>query len=73
MLEDLKRKILNKKMKGSLFIDLSLIAKILGYSRSDLIYYRAVELGLNPVRIGKKYKLHIAELDKLLIGLMDNR
>lgn len=73
MLEDVKRKILNNKPKGSLFIDLSSIAKTLGYSRSDLIYYKAVELGLNPVRIGKKYKLYLSELDKLLIGLMDNR
>ncbi len=70
IIQDLKVKIIKKEGQETELISLSTIAKVIGYSNSNPLIFKSYEIGIKPVRVGKKYKIRKKELERLLTAII---
>ena len=70
LVKDLKIKIIKREGLEAELISLSTVARVVGYSNSTPVLLKSYEAGLNPVKIGNKYKIKKSELERLLAALI---
>ena len=70
IIKELQVKILLKEGPDTELINLSTVAKVVGYANSTPVLLKSYEVGIEPVRVGKRYKIKKSELERLLTALI---